>query len=118
MSLSATAADGWKRMLGSQSTVGHVKVISGYGTVGFVSGTRGTDTLVETSLTCIVTDFTSDEIDGTLVQANDRLVTADASVVIDAEKVLKIGGTTYNIVKVRKVDFAGVVVGYKIQARL
>ena len=118
MSISAVAAEGWTRLLSSGGTLGHAKRVNGYGAVDFVTGTRAADTLVETDLISIVTDFATAEVDGTLIQQGDRMVTSDSTVDIADSDMLKIGETLYNIVSVRKVDFAGLVVGYKIHARL
>ena len=117
MSISAQAAAAWTNRITEAGVLGYVKRISGYGAVDFITSIRSSDTLVETDLLSIVTDYETDRVDGTLIQGNDLKIICDSSVAISKDNTLKIGTDIYQIVSIRKVNFAGILVGYVLQAR-
>lgn len=80
----------------------------------------GTETVVDTSIICAVTDYAVAEVDGTLIQATDRRVFVSAqgvSVTPVPADVLIIGSGQLSIVNVRPLSPAGTTVLWEVQAR-
>lgn len=75
-------------------------------------------TPTETQVTGIVSKYSDQVIDGTLIRADDRKVTIAATGIAPTEAdSIKIDETTYSIVSVMELAPAGVALKYDIQAR-
>lgn len=117
--ITQTAKEAWSRLLSQAGTDGYVELVTGYGEVDVITGTRSTDTLVETSLKAIVSNYDASEIDGNLVMENDLRVTIDGTAIITKKDMIKIGDDDlYRIVSIRRVNLDGQLIGYKLQVRL
>ena len=118
MPISVSAAEAWTRVLTQQNVVGYLQLKTGYGTVGFVSGTRSADTVVTSELIGVVTTYTKNEIDGTLIQQNDLMVTVDATIAVSKDDITVINSEDYRIVDIEVINIAGTLIGYILQVRL
>lgn len=79
-----------------------------------------TGAATDTVLSAVVTRYNQNEIDGTLILATDLKIISDAVTTIsksDADLIM-VGGEAHRIVSIRKIDPAGTVLAYVIQARL
>lgn len=105
-----------KRIIGKFST-GHVSLRTATHTKDRVALTTSVGTATDTELNAVVTPYRKGEIDGTLIQADDIRVYADAEVAISKNDQILIGSDLFRIEGIREMNPAGTVLGYVLQCR-
>ena len=118
MPISTAAAEEWTRLITLQNVVGHIQLKTGYGVVDFVVGARAADSPQTLPLIGIVTNYTKAEIDGTLVQQSDLMVTLDSTQAVKKIDTVLIADVEYRIIDIEVINMAGTLVGYIVQVRL
>jgi hypothetical protein len=87
-------------------------------TAGPNEWTPGVPVVTDTAVTILSGNFRLDQIDGTLIQATDRLITMEARTVVPSPgDSLLIGGKDHEVIMVRPLDPGGVAVLYEVQVR-
>jgi len=96
------------------------------GTVSLVVITPGTyntatgetdNTETETEVSGVKIDFNKNEIDGTIVKANDIKIYLPADTTISKTDKIKLSGNTYNIIDIKEVKPGDTILYYELQVR-
>jgi hypothetical protein len=72
----------------------------------------------DTSVTGVVVFYGANEIDGTLIQSNDKRCMIDSTVAPTVKMSIIDGGTTYKIIDIEEVKPGDTTILYKLQLRV
>ncbi|WP_368893572.1 hypothetical protein [Kluyvera ascorbata] len=89
----------------------------GGGTIRDLFGKEVTTPFVTASVTGVITEYSSREIDGSLIATGDKKLAATAETEVRIDDRIEIDGKKWRVVQPNPVKPAGVLISYNIQLR-